>query len=180
MLNDMAVKRAPVDCLGDNALVERAQVAVSLLARSFQHLMREQLACGPVTVQQCYALAALAAGPCSMNRLAAEVGLHQSTLTRIVEKLEEQRLVRRERAGDDLRAVRVSLTKRGARTHHALDAVGKRIVVALLANVPAQERRPVVSALETVARLLDPRDTALRALLQGCGTAAARDMGGGS
>jgi DNA-binding MarR family transcriptional regulator len=60
--------------------------------------MREQLFCGPVTVQQCYTLEALRDGPKSMSALAAEVALHQSTLTRIVEKLEKQNLLSRRHA----------------------------------------------------------------------------------
>ncbi len=152
-------------------LIERTQYAVSRLARSFQQLMRAQLSCGPVTVQQCYTLAALAAGPRAMKLLAADVGLHQSTLTRVVEKLERQGLVRRERTGGDQRTVVVDLTERGRAAHTALDADGRRLVGALLDGVSRSERDAVVRGLEALARILEPHEASFRALRGGCGQA---------
>jgi hypothetical protein len=40
-------------------LVERSRQSFTRLARFINQLMREQLFCGPVTVQQCYTLEAL-------------------------------------------------------------------------------------------------------------------------
>ncbi len=64
----------------------------SRLERFFSQLMREQFSCCGATVQQWNCLEVLLDGPKSMNALAAEVALHQSTVTRIVEKLEKQGL----------------------------------------------------------------------------------------
>ena len=63
----------------DKQLIERSYRSFTRLARFFNQLMREQLFCGPVTVQQCYTLETLMDGPKTMNALAAEVALHQST-----------------------------------------------------------------------------------------------------
>ena len=149
-------------------LIEKTHESVSLLARSFQRLMREQLSCGPVTVQQCYTLAALVDGPRTMKTLATDVGLHQSTLTRVVEKLERQGLVRRERDADDQRTVRVALSQAGRRTHAKLDGESKRVIGALLDGVPKKERSSVVTGLEVLSRVLDPHSGAFRDLLCQC------------
>ncbi|MFQ5351886.1 MAG: MarR family winged helix-turn-helix transcriptional regulator [Candidatus Binatia bacterium] len=151
-------------------LIERTHRSVSRLARSFQQLMREQLSCGPVTVQQCYTLAALTQGPRTMKSLAADVGLHQSTLTRVVEKLERQGLLQRERDGNDQRTVRVALTDAGREMHAKLDAGSKLLVGHLLDGVSADEQNAVVTGLELLARVLDPHGDAFRDLLSRCCT----------
>ncbi len=75
---------------------------VESLRRSFcrflrfgSQLMRGQASCCPVTMEQYHSLEALFAGPKSMKDLAAEVGFHQSTMTRIVDKLDKQELILR-------------------------------------------------------------------------------------
>ena len=98
-------------------LTERTYRSFTRLARFFNQLMRQQLFCGPVTVQQCYTLEALMDGPKSMNSLAAEVALHQSTLTRVVEKLEKQKFVTRDRKAENQRKVEVRITEEGRRTY---------------------------------------------------------------
>ncbi len=149
-------------------LTRSAHRSVSRLARSFQQLMRRQMACGPVTVQQCYTLAALADGPRTMKALAAEVGLHQSTLTRVVEKLERQAFVQRQRGGEDQRSVRVVLSAAGRRLHDSLEKESLRTVSAILDRIAANDQPEVVRALELLATSLDPEGEDFRSLLSGC------------
>ena len=59
--------------MASKQLVKRSRKSFTRLARFFNQLMREQLMCGPVTVQQCYTLEALTHGPLYMKDLAAEV-----------------------------------------------------------------------------------------------------------
>jgi DNA-binding MarR family transcriptional regulator len=130
--------------------------------------MREQLMCGPVTVQQCYTLEALADGPLSMKDLAAEVALHQSTLTRVVEKLEKQNLVQRTRKAENQRSVEVRLTDAGQQTYAVLDDAGSQMISDLLDLIPRERRVTIVDAMEEVANLLNPNNEAFIKLLQGC------------
>lgn len=162
-------------------LIESTYHSVSRLARSFQQLMREQLACGPVTVQQCYTLAALTQGPRTMKSLATDVGLHQSTLTRVVEKLERQELLRRERDASDQRTVWVTLSETGRETHAKLYAGSKLLVGALLDSVSADEQSAVVKGLEVLAGVLDPHGDSFRDLLSCCCAPAdySASVGGG-
>jgi DNA-binding MarR family transcriptional regulator len=148
--------------------VKRSRQSFTRLARFFNQLMREQLGCGPVTVQQCYTLEALRDGPLSMKDLAAEVALHQSTLTRVVEKLEKQHLVQRTRMPDNQRSVEVDLTDAGRQTYLFLDAAGSQMISDLLDLIPTERRTVIVDAMEELANLLNPNNEAFQKLLQGC------------
>jgi DNA-binding MarR family transcriptional regulator len=121
-----------------------------------------------VTVQQCYTLEALADGPLSMKELAAEVALHQSTLTRVVEKLEKQKLVQRTRKSDNQRSVEVCLTDAGRQTYVFLDAAGSQMISDLLDLIPTKRRGAVVDAMDELANLLNPSNEDFQKLLQGC------------
>ena len=149
-------------------LVKRSRQSFSRLVRFFNQLIREQLMCGPVTVQQCYTLEALVDGPLSMKELAAEVALHQSTLTRVVEKLEKQNLVRRTRKSHNQRSVEVDLTESGRQTYLFLDDAGSQMISDLLDLIPEERRAAVVDAMEELANLLNPNNDDFQKLLQGC------------
>ena len=154
--------------MAQKQLVKRSRQSFTRLARFFNQLMREQLGCGPVTVQQCYTLEALANGPLSMKELAAEVALHQSTLTRVVEKLEKQNLVQRTRKSGNQRSVEARLTDAGEQTYLFLDAAGSQMISDLLDLIPKERRVAIVDAMEELASLLNPNNEAFQKLLQGC------------
>jgi DNA-binding MarR family transcriptional regulator len=154
--------------MAQKTLVKRSRQSFTRLVRFFNQLMREQLVCGPVTVQQCYTLEALRDGPLSMKNLAAEVALHQSTLTRVVEKLEKQDLVQRSRKSDNQRSVEVRLTDAGRQTYVLLDAAGSQMVSDLLDLIPTERRVAIVDAMEELANLLNPNNKDFQKLLQGC------------
>jgi DNA-binding MarR family transcriptional regulator len=154
--------------MAQKELVKRSRQSFTRLARFFNQLMREQLGCGPVTVQQCYTLEALIDGPRSMKDLAAEVAVHQSTLTRMVEKLEKQGLVRRTRKENNQRSVEVQLTDAGQQTYLFLDASGSQMISDLLDLIPKERQVAIVDAMEELANLLNPNNEAFQKLLQGC------------
>ncbi len=154
--------------MSEKQLIEKSYRSFTRLARFFNQLMRQQLFCGPVTVQQCYTLEALMEGPKSMNSLAAEVALHQSTLTRVVEKLEKQKFVTRVRKAENQRKVEVRITEDGRQTYLLLKKQSALMISRLLDLIPQERRAPVVESLEELAGLLDPQNQAFRTLLEGC------------
>ena len=154
--------------MNQTQLVERSYRSFTRLARFFNQLMRQQLFCGPVTVQQCYTLEALMDGPKSMNALAAEVALHQSTLTRVVEKLEKQNFVIRTRKANNQRTVEVRITETGKQTYLFLKGQSAQMISALLDLIPKDRQAAVVKSLEELANLLDPQNEAFQKLLEGC------------
>lgn len=149
-------------------LINSAYSSVSQLSRSFSQLMRQQMSCGPITVQQCYTLEALIDGPRSMKSLAAAVGLHQSTLTRVVEKLERQGYLRRTRDVEDQRSVAVEITNAGATLHTRLHDESQRLIGLLFDRIPKNEQRSVVDGLAVLANLLEPDSGAFAELLNCC------------
>ena len=149
-------------------LVQRSRNSFTRLARFFNQLMREQLMCGPVTVQQCYTLEALMDSPKTMNELAAEVASHQSTLTRVVEKLERQNLVQRRRLANNQRSVEVRITETGKQTYLLLDKASSQMISDLLDHIPKERQVVIVEAMEELANLLNPRNEAFLKLLKGC------------
>ena len=149
-------------------LVERSYRSFTRLARFFNQLMRQQLFCGPVTVQQCYTLEALMDGPKTMNALAAEVALHQSTLTRVVEKLEKQDFATRTRKTYNQRTVEVRITEAGKRTYLLLKKQSSQMVSALLDLIPKDRQVSVVKSMEELANLFDPQNEAFQKLLESC------------
>jgi DNA-binding MarR family transcriptional regulator len=148
-------------------LVERSHHSFTRLARFINQLLRQQLFCGPVTVQQCYTLEALMEGPKSMKTLAGEVALHQSTLTRIVEKLEKQNLVRRTRKKNNQRSVEVQITEPGEETYLFLKRESMQMISGLLDLIPKDHQASVVGAMELLASLLNPDNEAFQNLLKG-------------
>jgi DNA-binding MarR family transcriptional regulator len=154
--------------MAQKQLVKRSRQSFTRLARFINQLMREQLGCGPVTVQQCYTLEALMDGPKSMKSLAAEVALHQSTLTRVVEKLEKQNLVRRRRLAHNQRSVEVQITDAGKQIYRLLDDAGSQMISDLLDHIPKNRQIAVVEAMEELADLLNPGNEAFQKLLKGC------------
>lgn len=154
--------------MAQKQLVKRSRQSFTRLARFINQLMREQLGCGPVTVQQCYTLEALMDGPRSMKSLAAEVALHQSTLTRVVEKLEKQDLVGRRRPADNQRSVEVQITDSGKQLYRLLDEANLQMISDLLDHIPNTRQVAIVEAMEEVADLLNPANEAFQKLLNGC------------
>jgi len=138
------------------------------LEKFFKQLMRQQFACCSITVQQWYTLEALMDGPKTMNELAAQVALHQSTMTRIVEKLEKQVFVTRTRKTANQRTVEVRITASGKEICIAMDKQCAQMTADLLDLLPRERRTYVVDALEMFTRLLDPGDEAFQQVLHNC------------
>lgn len=149
-------------------LESKARRAFAQLSRSMNRLMRDQLSCGPVTVQQCYALEALCEGPLTMGHLAERLSLHQSTMTRIVEKLEQLNLAERGRSDASRRQVEVRISEQGRDLYRVLDLEGDRMVGRVLQLLPEERREAIVDALSELATVLAPDHEALWQALQGC------------
>ena len=104
----------------------------------------------------------LSSGPRRITELAELERLAQPTLTQVVQRLEQQGFVNRERQPDDGRVVLVSLTEVGAA---ALDDFRSRASAALgahLVGLPDEQVESLAAATETLGRLVavlqqDPR-----------------------
>jgi DNA-binding MarR family transcriptional regulator len=112
-----------------------------------------------LTPQQGQLLCVLMAQPYGMSELCSMLGLAKSSLTGLVDRTENNGLVRRESDPHDSRAVRAALTARGARLADrfytdacrrigqlpaGLDAEGRDALAALLGRVVRDNDGPVV------------------------------------
>ena len=94
---------------------------------------------------------AAAAGPLSVGELAEQTLTHQSSVSVVVQKLEQQGLVHRSRGRRDARRVELSLPARARRLlEKAPRAVQQRMVHAIAA-MPARHRRQMAELLGALA-----------------------------
>jgi DNA-binding MarR family transcriptional regulator len=126
----------------------RLRSAVRALVRRFGVAERADVACCGVTVAQAAALEALGAeGALRLSDLGRRLGIAPSTLTRNLDRLEEQGLVARERDPDDARSARVALTARGRRAAAAVEEQEIGFARQVLGRIPPERRGEVVAAL---------------------------------
>ncbi|HLY21792.1 MAG TPA: MarR family transcriptional regulator [bacterium] len=96
----------------------------------------------------------------SVNELAALTFTHQSSVSVVIQRLVERRLVAKVTATDDRRRLRLELTAKGrAVLGRAPAAVQERLIAAIAALAPG-DRRVLARALGHVARAVAPKDAA--------------------
>lgn len=98
----------------------------------------------------------LTTDPRSLADLRAELGLDAGYLTRIVARLKDAGLVTTERSPDDGRRQVIRLTEAGRAEFRRLDERANADTAAMLADVPATERRRLVAAMTTIQATLAP------------------------
>jgi DNA-binding MarR family transcriptional regulator len=128
----------------DDALrVTRALVAVA--TRSLSQA-------DEVTMPQFRALVILTSrGPTTAGELANHLHVHQSTLTRMADRLVRKKLVRRFRVEGDRREVSIEVTKTGVALVEAVSAARRRELAAILRRIPEPRRRCVIDAFQEFA-----------------------------
>lgn len=124
---------------------------MSDLIRRLQLLEREVKADVGVTLPQAHAIHSLMdAGSLRMQELAADLGLAQSTVTRLVTPLKRMGLLDRRPDGNDGRATRAFLTEQGMVLVDALLRVDRELYDGLLARLPENRRAEVVAAIALI------------------------------
>ncbi|WP_327093027.1 MarR family transcriptional regulator [Nonomuraea sp. NBC_01738] len=103
-----------------------------------------------ITQQQGQLLCVLMAQPYGMSELGAVLGLAKSSLTGLVDRTERNGLVQRTSDPQDSRAVRVSLTRRGAALAEEFYGETCRRVEALTSGFAPEERDALAVLLSRV------------------------------
>ncbi|MET8001578.1 MarR family winged helix-turn-helix transcriptional regulator [Nonomuraea glycinis] len=103
-----------------------------------------------LTQQQGQLLCVLMAQPYGMGELGAVLGLAKSSLTGLVDRSERNGLVQRQDDPQDSRAVRVALTRRGARLAEEFYAETCRRVEVLTTGLTPGERDTLAALLGRV------------------------------
>jgi DNA-binding MarR family transcriptional regulator len=148
--------------------LERSHSSFLEFTKYFSQLLRQKLADSPITVHQYYTLEALTNGPKSMNAVADDVGMHQSTLTRVLEKLENQQFVRRTRKPGNQRMVEVEITEAGRQLLQTMHAEALRLIDVLLTPLPKAQYPKFVKTMEMLGDLLNPKNENFQRVLKTC------------
>jgi DNA-binding MarR family transcriptional regulator len=113
---------------------------------------------GELTSSQMQALVTLAGGGLRMSELASRLGVAESTVTRLVDKLESARLAQRSASHSDRRCVVAELTASGRRLAGRLEESRHEYLGEILDTLQADERRAFVELFAKVAGSLRERE----------------------
>jgi DNA-binding MarR family transcriptional regulator len=104
-----------------------------------------------LTVAKWRILAVLAdRGACGFSELAKQTAIQPATLSRFVEALIHERLIRRRRSTEDGRAVTITLTEKGEAKFVATLPWGLDVENRLLKNIAPEDVKRIKTALKTM------------------------------
>jgi len=114
----------------------------------------EALCCG-VTMAQCHAIMEIGeAGELNLKDLSARLGLDNSTLSRTVESLVQDRLAERTPSKEDRRATVIRLNEKGHAARDRINTTWNRICRDMFRGIPKEKHAQLIESLSTVAELL--------------------------
>lgn len=129
--------------------VQETDALLRDISRLFLQAQRSLAACcSDGSTKECEALLLLSrSGPISVQEFADRMGLEKTWASRLVDRLEKRRLVRRVDHPADGRSWLLELTTGGTKECCTLDETLSRHTAALLAAIPAKERANVSRSL---------------------------------
>lgn len=130
--------------------------SVRRVAQCVEHHSKRLTAKHNITSPQLVALMAIAQlGPSTVKSIGRAIHLSPSTVVGIVDRLEEKKLVQRERDTRDRRNVYVSVTPEGQALVDKAPSVLPEGFATALAALPENDQHTLVVALEQFATLLE-------------------------
>ncbi len=159
----MQIEPHPRPAPPPSADADRVVQGLRRVVRALQSFSQDIYRNYGLTAPQLWALKTLLRlGPMPVGRLAAELAVHQSSLSLLVDRLEARGLVRRRRSSQDKRVVELLLTTRGrtlaaeapeaaqGRLRHALD------------QLPAARVKEIRQAVEQIVAAMEASDLEAR------------------
>lgn len=118
----------------------------------------DEICCAGLTARQCSLLRTLRDGRGKrLSDLAAAAAITPSALTRVLEKLEARRLLRRVRSrSDDGRAAAVVITAQGRKVLDEIDRLLRRRMHRILTGIPLALRPQVLATVRVLNHALSP------------------------
>jgi DNA-binding MarR family transcriptional regulator len=144
------------------ALVAEFGASWAELGRFFtSHRMRGPASGGAIvelTPAQIQALGALSTGGLRMSELAARLEVAESTVTRMVDRLERAGFVQRTASEPDRRCVVAELTEAGRTVEGELETSRRRLLREILSTLGGEDRRELVRLFAKVTAALRDRE----------------------
>lgn len=136
---------SPTDAAVVDALLVASRALVAVAARSLADT-------GDITLPQYRALIVLSTRPgLAVADLAAALDVHPSTATRLCDRLERKKLVRRTPSTDDRRSTRLHLAAAGTRLVEQVTSRRRRDLAAIVARLPEASAAQAVDVLTAFA-----------------------------
>lgn len=136
---------------------EFTQILKNLL-RKVNRIDRNEKICYGVTVSQCQIIDIIHEyNEISMNQLSHETGLAMSTLTRVVDLLVRDGIVKRSRSENDRRKVILLLSNKGSDLQKKLHSCSLEYTGEILRNVPEEKREEVIDSLKLLNNAVSGR-----------------------
>lgn len=140
----------------ENCCVDEVGEMVQKLVRVFQLFERDQIKIHGFTSSQCYALIEIKrAGSLNMNDLSERMNLDSSTMTRVIDKLVRDELIKREKDEADRRIVLVSLTSRGEEAAKKLNTTVVDYYKKIISSIPEGKVEEVLGAVNILLKAFE-------------------------
>lgn len=140
----------------ENCCVDEVGEMVQKLVRIFQLFERDQIKINGFTSSQCYSLIEiLKAGSLTMNELSEKMKLDSSTMTRVIDKLVRDELIKRERDKEDRRIVLVILTDKGREAADILNSSVNQYYKKIISNIPEGKVDEVLNAVNILLKAFE-------------------------
>lgn len=140
----------------DNTDVQSFRESIRILVRKLGVLDESELSCCGISLAQCHALVEIGRSKgISLNRLAVLLNLENSTMSRTVNNLVTNNLVKREIGKIDRRYITLTLTPSGQELFESTEAGMNEYYSSILAKLPADK---YVQIMESLSLLSDAAD----------------------
>lgn len=137
----------------DNPEVRETLDAIRRIVHSLRVSSREAEKRTGLSGAQLFVLNKLADGrPASLNELAERTRTHQSSVSVVVQRLVDRKLVRREAAEQDRRRLALSLTPAGRSLLRRAPAAAQEKLIAALERMPAPRLRSLAQSMQALLR----------------------------
>lgn len=122
---------------------------IETLIKKLNLLNRDQKICCGITMTQCYTIETLSQkGMLTMNKLSREMGVTQSTMTRIINVLVRDDMAERKGNTKDRRQVFIELTNKGKKLSVKLKQCTEGYSKQVLNELPVKKRNNIISSLK--------------------------------
>jgi len=128
----------------------------SELIRKFKLLERDEKVCFNVTVSQRYTVEILYnSGPLSMKDLSNAMGVAVSTMTRVLDVMVRDGLVKRKGSAHDRRLVYINLTAKGKKLAEQLKESYSDYLKSLFVKIPSSKQGSLLRSLSNLLEALE-------------------------
>lgn len=126
------------------------------LERKLGILDEKEMCCCGITMAQCHALVEIGrAESISLNELAEILNLENSTMSRTVNNLVNNEMVKRDIDPQDRRYVNISLTENGSKAYGGIEASMNLYFRNVYNTIPEDKREQVIESLQLLVDAFD-------------------------